>query len=69
VVEGGSGGDCDRCDRLRLSADGLLRPCLFSDVRFSIRELPFEEAIRRAVEAKPPSGTVSLENRMYHVGG
>jgi cyclic pyranopterin phosphate synthase len=28
VVEGGLGGDCPRCDRLRLSSDGRIRPCL-----------------------------------------
>ena len=50
-VMGGNGGDCPRCNRLRLSSDGMIRPCLFSDRRFSIRELGPAEAIRRAVAA------------------
>jgi GTP 3',8-cyclase len=33
---------CDRCNRVRLSADGKIRPCLFSDI-----EVDFREALRR----------------------
>jgi len=33
---------CDRCNRVRLSADGKIRPCLFSDI-----EVDFREAVRR----------------------
>lgn len=29
---------CARCNRLRLTADGTLRPCLFSDTEISVRE-------------------------------
>lgn len=55
-VIGGTGGDCTRCNRLRLSCDGLIRPCLFSDLGFSVRELGPNEAIRQAVVAKPARG-------------
>ncbi|HNR31618.1 MAG TPA: radical SAM protein [Candidatus Hydrogenedentes bacterium] len=55
-VIGGRGGDCPRCNRLRLSCDGMVRPCLFSDLVFSVRELGPVEAIRRAVAEKPRSG-------------
>ena len=33
---------CDTCNRVRLTADGSLRPCLFSDI-----EVNFREALRR----------------------
>jgi GTP 3',8-cyclase len=33
---------CDRCNRLRLTADGNLRPCLLTDV-----EIPLAQALRR----------------------
>jgi cyclic pyranopterin phosphate synthase len=68
-VEGGEGGRCECCNRLRLSSDGWLRPCLFSDHKVSVRELGGAEAIRRAVEAKPACGTVSQANQMHFVGG
>jgi cyclic pyranopterin phosphate synthase len=29
---------CSRCNRIRLTADGKLRPCLFSNTEFDIRE-------------------------------
>jgi len=68
VVIGGSGGDCARCNRLRLSCNGLVRPCLFNDLGFSVRELGPEEAIRRAVEEKPVCGDKS--NALFHaIGG
>lgn len=69
VVEGGSGGDCPRCNRLRLSSDGLVRPCLFSDLGFSVRELGPEEAIRRAVAAKPEHGQACTHDWIRGIGG
>lgn len=55
-VEGGDGGNCPVCNRLRLSSDGKLYPCLFSDLSFDIRELGIEQAIHCALEGKPESG-------------
>ena len=69
VVHGGSGGHCRECNRLRLSSDGFLRPCLFNDAAVNIRSLPWEEAIRKAVELKPQCGTGSRLNRMSAIGG
>ena len=69
VVEGGSGGDCPRCNRLRLSCDGHIRPCLFSDISFNVRELGPAEAIRRAVDAKPEAGGPCSHNWMHGIGG
>ena len=37
-VIGGNGGNCKKCNRLRLSSDGRLFPCLFSDVSFSVKK-------------------------------
>jgi GTP 3',8-cyclase len=69
VVEGGSGGDCPRCNRLRLSSDGLVHPCLFSDLAFSVRELGAAEALRRALEMKPQAGGPCKHNWIRAVGG
>jgi cyclic pyranopterin phosphate synthase len=69
VVHGGSGGHCARCNRLRLTPEGQLRPCLFSDKGFSIRELGAEEALRRALEEKPEKGTANHVNGFYNIGG
>ncbi len=69
VVEGGNGGDCPRCNRLRLSSNGMISPCLFSDLAFSIRELGPAEAIRQAVEAKPEAGITGRHSGLYAIGG
>lgn len=69
VVEGGTGGDCPRCNRLRLSSDGLVRPCLFSDLGFSVRPMGAEAAIRRAVLEKPEAGGPCVRNWIRAVGG
>ncbi len=68
VVVGGTGGDCANCNRLRLSCDGFVRPCLFSDIKFSVRKLGAAEAIRQAVMHKPRCGTRS-EAAFYAIGG
>jgi cyclic pyranopterin phosphate synthase len=69
VVHGGEGGNCSVCNRLRLTADGKLRPCLFSDIEIDIRECGYDEAMRQALELKPACGTVSEKGKFYNIGG
>jgi cyclic pyranopterin phosphate synthase len=69
LVEGGNGGDCPRCDRLRLTSDGWLKPCLFSDLAFDLRGLGARAAIQRATAAKPRSGTVCRTHGFHAIGG
>lgn len=69
VVDGGDGGNCPICNRLRLSSDGYLRPCLFSDLKFNIHKLGYALAIQKAIINKPECGTCSLDNQMYRIGG
>jgi GTP 3',8-cyclase len=38
IVDGGSGGDCSTCNRLRLTANGMVKPCLFNDMEYNVRE-------------------------------
>jgi cyclic pyranopterin phosphate synthase len=67
-VIGGEGGRCERCNRLRVTSDGLVVPCLFDNLAFSIRELGPETALRLAVEHKPPRGTRS-DRYFQAIGG
>jgi cyclic pyranopterin phosphate synthase len=55
-VDGGTGGICEICNRLRLTADGYLVPCLHSGLRFNTRELGIEKAFQLAVDLKPEKG-------------
>jgi cyclic pyranopterin phosphate synthase len=74
---------CGACDRLRIMADGTVRPCLFSDDEWSMRSLLREKAsddalrqfITNAVWAKSAghgmdqSGFIRPEKTMSHIGG
>lgn len=69
IVEGGTGGDCESCNRLRLTADGKIKPCLFNDVAYEVRKMGAGEAIRAAVLHKPARGTACSLNHFYNIGG
>ncbi|NMC99555.1 MAG: radical SAM protein [Bacteroidales bacterium] len=68
-VEGGEGGHCSSCNRLRLTADGYLMPCLFSNQKYDIRELGYEQALLKAIKEKPKSGKINNTRGFYNVGG
>jgi GTP 3',8-cyclase len=68
-VEGGEGGDCKSCNRIRLTANGGFKPCLFNDRCFNVKEFGIQSAIEKAVEAKPKAGTKNLSGRFYNIGG
>ena len=69
---------CARCNRLRLTADGRLKPCLHSAQEIPVRGLHGEalrEAILEAAQAKPPrhylieQGFSSTDRTMHRIGG
>ncbi len=60
---------CSLCDRLRLTADGWLKPCLFSDKEIKVDMDDIEGSILNAVEAKPLEGTSCSNRSMYQIGG
>ena len=62
-VKGGTGGACAICNRLRLTSDGKIRPCLFSDLEYDVRKLGTKEAILQAVGNKPRVGTINTKGR------
>jgi GTP 3',8-cyclase len=68
-VIGGSGGHCASCNRLRLTSDGMVKPCLFSDIGYSVRELGPEKALKSALENKPACGLSSHHSNFYNIGG
>jgi len=69
TVDGGTGGNCSLCNRLRLTSNGKLKPCLFSNLEFDIRELGFEKAIMLAAELKPECGSKNETDAFYNIGG
>jgi cyclic pyranopterin phosphate synthase len=69
VVDGGTGGNCLLCNRLRLTANGMLKPCLFNDIEFDIRQLGYEAALDLAAEYKPEFGSKNFSGKFYNIGG
>jgi len=68
-VEGGDGGNCSLCNRLRLTANGIIKPCLHGNFGYSIRELGVREAFNKALNLKPEKGTGSNTHQFYNIGG
>ena len=70
---------CATCNRIRLTADGKLKPCLHSSTEYSIKGLSYEETLaqfKRAVLDKPEChAELSAESRseagrnMNQIGG
>jgi cyclic pyranopterin phosphate synthase len=74
---------CGNCNRLRITAEGKIRNCLFSTEEWDVRELlrgggtdeQIAETLRRAVHAKKPGHGIDTdefirpERAMYQIGG
>ena len=69
---------CAQCNRIRLTADGKLRPCLFSDIEFDVREAlragddaAVREVFATTLHAKPDEhhNRVGTARGMSQIGG
>ena len=68
---------CKMCNRLRLTADGCIRPCLFSDAEVSVHDAlragddeAVRAAFREALRIKPDAHhTEGTERYMSQIGG
>ncbi len=68
-VEGGEGGNCLICNRLRLLANGTIKPCLFSNKGYNVKKFGIEQAFLKALNAKPEKGAVNQIGSFYNIGG
>jgi cyclic pyranopterin phosphate synthase len=60
---------CDVCNRIRITADGFIKSCLFSDNEQKIDLNAIQESLMRAVQAKPQAGVSCTTRRMNEIGG
>ena len=74
---------CDHCNRIRMTADGKLRTCLFSTNEHNLKELirrgasdeDIAERIRQAIAIKEPGHKINLDDferparAMHAIGG
>ena len=69
---------CDKCNRLRLTSDGKLKPCLFGKEEVDVRSLlrtnasnnALKEAFKNAIYLKPKGRSKNKRiHHMYQIGG
>jgi cyclic pyranopterin phosphate synthase len=60
---------CEMCNRLRLTADGYFKSCLFSDKETKVDLNNIDQSIREAVKAKSLQGTACVNRMMCQIGG
>lgn len=69
---------CSQCNRVRLTADGKLRPCLFSDVELDVRDAlragddeGVEATFSKVLRIKPDEhhNKVGTQRKMSQIGG
>ncbi len=60
---------CADCNRLRLTPDGYIKPCLFSNDEIRVDFSDIRSSLLSAVNAKPESGTNCKTRSMHEIGG
>ena len=60
---------CGSCNRIRLLADGTLKPCLHSDLEVRLDPARIEESLREAILAKPARGGACTTRAISQIGG
>jgi cyclic pyranopterin phosphate synthase len=60
---------CANCNRIRLMADGMLKPCLHSDAEVPLDFSRLEQSLREAILSKPRRGGACMNRAMPEIGG
>lgn len=60
---------CSACNKLRLTADGFLKPCLFSENEIRVDFDDIQGSWLKAVALKPASGSSCRNRSMSQIGG
>lgn len=69
IVEGGKGGNCLECNRIRLTSNGKVKPCLFNQSEYDLKELGAKRAIEQSINQKPEAGSKNKNGSFYGIGG
>jgi len=60
---------CSCCNRIRLTADGKIKPCLFSDIEYKVDFSDLETSLKRAIMSKPQQGVACQSRENWQIGG
>lgn len=60
---------CAVCNRIRLTADGILKPCLHSNQEIPVNPEDITSSLKESILAKPENGSVCTNRNMIEIGG
>jgi len=60
---------CAKCDRIRLLADGSLKPCLHFEKEIKVDLTNISESLKKCILAKPETGEECGNREMFEIGG
>jgi GTP 3',8-cyclase len=60
---------CGECNRIRLTADGCLKPCLHSDTEIKVDMSDIGRSLKEAILNKPERGAACRNRSMAEIGG
>ena len=60
---------CEECNRIRLTADGFLKPCLHSNLEIPVDMNNIRKSISEAILSKPEKGLICSNRSMVDIGG
>ncbi len=61
--------DCKLCNSIRLTYDGMLKPCLHSDIEFKVNFDDIQGSLIKAIKLKPKRGLTCNNRYMHQIGG
>lgn len=60
---------CHECNRIRLLCNGILKPCLHSDLEYKVDFNDIKTSIIKTIKAKPKNGTQCYTKQIVQIGG
>jgi cyclic pyranopterin phosphate synthase len=60
---------CAACNRIRLTADGKLKACLFSNTEFPVDRSDIRGSLERTIRNKPRKGFFCTNRQNWQIGG
>lgn len=60
---------CAVCNRIRLTADGLLKPCLHSNQEIPVNQEDIISSLKETILEKPEKGSICTNRNMIEIGG
>ncbi len=60
---------CEHCNRIRLLANGMLKPCLHSDTEIKLNRNNPGDSLVSAINSKPARGAICAGRKIIEIGG